>query len=66
MSDPCCIYSPKELEKLDKKARDVLRKEIKKQIEASREIRAMIYADAEVKKVLKEKVRDTYDKLSRG
>jgi hypothetical protein len=66
MSDPCCIYSRKELEKLDDKARDILRKEIKKQIQASREIRAVIDADAEIKKVLKEKLRDTYDRLSRG
>jgi hypothetical protein len=66
MSDVCCVYSPKELEKLDSKARNILQKELKKQIQASREIRAMISADAEVKKVLKEKLRDTYDKLSRG
>ena len=59
MSDRDCIYSRKELEKLDKKARDETPKGIKKQIEASREIRAMIYAHAEVKKILKEKLRDT-------
>ena len=66
MSDVCCVYSYKELEKLDKQAREKLQKELTKQIQASREIRAIINADAEAKKVLKEKLRDTYDKLSRG
>jgi hypothetical protein len=66
MSEVCCVYSPKELEKLDKKAREKLQKELKKQIAASREIRAMIYADAEVKKVLKERLSETYEELSGG
>jgi hypothetical protein len=65
MSDPCCVYTSKELEKLDKKARDILRKELKKQIQASREIRAIIKADAEVKQVLKERLRATYDNLTK-
>jgi ABC-type Fe3+/spermidine/putrescine transport system ATPase subunit len=65
MSEVCCVYSPKELEKLDKKAREKLQKELKKQIEASREIRAIIYAHDELNKSLKEKLRDTYDKLKK-
>jgi len=65
MSDPCCLYTSKELEKLDEKARDALRKEIQKQIQASREIRAVITADAEIKKILREKLAATYEKLKK-
>jgi hypothetical protein len=66
MSDVCCVYSSKELAKLDTKARRQLQNELKNQIQASPEIRAIVRADAEVKKILKEKLRATYDKLSRG
>jgi ABC-type Fe3+/spermidine/putrescine transport system ATPase subunit len=63
MSDPCCVYTSEELEKLDEKARDILRRELKKQIKASREISAIIYADNEAKKILKERLRATYNEL---
>ena len=44
------IYSRKELEALDDDAREKLQKELKKQIAASREIRAIIYAHDELNK----------------
>jgi ABC-type Fe3+/spermidine/putrescine transport system ATPase subunit len=65
MSDVSCIYSREELQKLDQKAREELQNELERQIRASREIRAIINADAEAKEVLKDKLRDTYDRLSR-
>jgi hypothetical protein len=65
MSDPSCIYTREELEKLDNEGRETLRKELEKQIQASEEIRAMIEADAKVKEVLKKKLRETYDKIKK-
>jgi ABC-type Fe3+/spermidine/putrescine transport system ATPase subunit len=59
------VYSPEELKGLNDEAREKLQKELKKQIEASREIRAIIYAHDELNKSLKEKLRDTYDKLKK-
>jgi ABC-type Fe3+/spermidine/putrescine transport system ATPase subunit len=59
------VYSPEELKGLTDEAREKLQKELKKQIEASREIRAIIYAHDELNKSLKEKLRDTYDKLKK-
>ena len=44
MSDICCLYSAKELEGLDDKSKDTLQKELKKQLQASREIRAILQA----------------------
>jgi ABC-type Fe3+/spermidine/putrescine transport system ATPase subunit len=59
------VYSPEELKGLNDEAREKLQKELKKQIEASREIRAIIYAHDELNKSLKEKLRDTYDQLKK-
>jgi ABC-type Fe3+/spermidine/putrescine transport system ATPase subunit len=59
------VYSRKELEGLDDEAREKLQKELKKQIAASREIRAIIYAHDELNKSLKEKLRDTFEKLKK-
>ena len=60
------IYSRKELEALDDDAREKLQKELKKQIAASREIRAIIYAHDELNKSSKEKLRDTFEELKKG
>ena len=60
------IYSRKELEALDDDAREKLQKELKKQIAASREIRAIIYAHDELNKSFKEKLRDTFEELKKG
>ena len=60
------IYSRKELEALDDDAREKLQKELKKQIAASREIRAIIHAHDELNKSLKEKLRDTFEELKKG
>jgi hypothetical protein len=60
-----CLYSPKELEGLDDKAKDTLQKELKKQVQASREIRAILDAHEEANKILKEKLRGTYNKLKK-
>ena len=59
------VYSPEELKGLNDEAREKLQKELKRQIQASREIRAIIYAHDELNKSLKEKLRDTYDKLKK-
>lgn len=66
MSDLGCVYSAKELEGLDDKAKDTLQKELKKQIQASREIRAIIHAHDEANSILKEKLRDTLKRLKKS
>ena len=60
-----CLYSAKELDGLDDKAKDTLQKELKKQVQASREIRAILDAHEEANKILKEKLRGTYNKLKK-
>jgi nucleotide-binding universal stress UspA family protein len=52
-----------EHEALDDDAREKLQKELKKQIAASREIRAIIYAHDELNKSLKEKLHDEAERL---
>jgi hypothetical protein len=65
MSRIFCLYSAKELEGLDDKAKGTLQKELKKQVQASREIRAILDAHEEANKILKEKLRGTYNKLKK-
>jgi hypothetical protein len=60
-----CLYSAKELEGLDDKAKDTLQKELKKEVQASREIRAILDAHEEANKILKGKLRGTYNKLKK-
>lgn len=65
MSDPCNVYSAKELGALDDKAKDTLRRELKKQIKDSAEVRAIVKARKELNKIVKEKLRDTYNRLKK-
>jgi len=65
MSKLFCVYSAKELEGLDDKAKDTLQKELKKQVQASREIRAILDAHEEANKILKGKLSGTYNKLKK-
>jgi hypothetical protein len=65
MSDISCLYSAKELEGLDDKAKDTLQKELLKQLRASREIRAILHAHGEANKTLKENLRDTLKRLKK-
>jgi hypothetical protein len=66
MSRLFCLYSAKELEGLDDKAQDKLQKELKKQVQASREIRAILHAHEEANEILKEKLRGTYNRLKKS
>jgi len=65
MSIPPNIYSAKELAALDDKAKETLRRELKRQIQTSPEIRAIVKARKELNKILKERLRDTYTKLTK-
>ena len=65
MSRVMNVYSSEELKGLTDEDKEKLQKELKKQIEASREIRAIIYAHDELNKSLKEKLRDTFKKLKK-
>jgi hypothetical protein len=53
MGSPEKLFTAKQLESLDKKQRDALKKEIQRQIQSS----------PEIKRILKAKVRPVYDQL---
>jgi hypothetical protein len=61
-----CLYSAKELQGLNDKAKATLQKELTKQVKASREIRAILLAHDEANKILKGKLRGTYNKLKKS
>jgi hypothetical protein len=65
MADLNCVYSIKELQGLSDKARSALQKELRKQVRASRELRLILDAHLEANKILKEKLRRTYNKLKK-
>ena len=65
MADVSCIYSPKELEGLDPRAKAVLQRKLTKQIRASPELRLIMDAHLEINKILKAKLRGTYKKLKK-
>jgi hypothetical protein len=65
MWDVDCVYSAKELEGLDDKAKETLQRELRKQVRASREIQAIIHAHGEANKTLKGKLRGTYNQLKK-
>jgi hypothetical protein len=66
MTDVNCVYSAKELAGLSAKAKDTLQKELRKQVRASWEIRVIIHAHLEANKILKQKLRGTYNKLKKS
>jgi hypothetical protein len=63
MCDVSCVYSAKELAELSPSARAALQKELTKQIRASPEIRLIQDAHLQANKILKTKLRGTFNKL---
>ena len=65
MSDPICIYSREELDRLRPGAIEQLRQELHRQIDADKAITAIIRADERAKDLLKERLNTTYNSLLR-
>jgi hypothetical protein len=66
MTDCSKVYSSEELAGLTDEQKATLQQELERQIRASREIRAIINAHDEMNESLKEKLRDTLDRLKSG